>query len=181
MKKWLLGLLTAMMAVSLAACTPTTEKQKETKSAEEVQAQIGAQTTGGASDKVPDPNVAPVAIISVYHKGDGDTLVQDMDSLDDDVLDPQALVDKMTEYGIFTEGTQVLDFNTTGEDDNKTAVLNLNQAENNEGVSDNAFLVEIGNTFVENFELSSLTLQVNGKDLAGAVDLAYEADYENID
>ena len=39
------------------------------------------------------------------------------------------------------------------EDDNKTAVLNLNQAENNEGVSDNAFLVEIGNTFVENFEL----------------------------
>ena len=66
-------------------------------------------------------------------------------------------------YGIFTEGTEVLDFNITGEDDNKTAVLNLNQAENNEGVSDNAFLVEIGNTFVENFELSKLTLQVNGK------------------
>ncbi|MFQ7421304.1 MAG: hypothetical protein ACLRNZ_16480 [Blautia massiliensis (ex Durand et al. 2017)] len=35
-----------------------------------------AQTTGGASDKVPDPNVAPVAIISIYHKGDGDSLVQ---------------------------------------------------------------------------------------------------------
>ena len=33
MKKWLLGLLTAMVAVSLAACTPTTDKQKETKSA----------------------------------------------------------------------------------------------------------------------------------------------------
>ena len=42
------------------------------------------------------------------------------------------------EYGIFTEGTEVLDFNITGEDDNKTAVLNLNQAENNEGVSDPA-------------------------------------------
>ena len=68
-----ISLLTAMMAVSLAACTPTTDKQKETKSAEEVQAQIEAQTTGGASDKVPDPNVAPVAIISVYHKGDGDS------------------------------------------------------------------------------------------------------------
>ena len=166
MKKWLLGLLTAMMAVSLAACTPTTEKQKETKSAAEAQTQMEAQTTGGASDKVPDPNVAPVAIISIYHKGDGDSLVQDMDSLDSD---------------IFTEGTEVLDFNITGEDDNKTAVLNLNQAENNEGVSDNAFLVEIGNTFVENFELSKLTLQVNGKDLAGAADLSYEADYENVD
>ncbi|MFQ7421305.1 MAG: GerMN domain-containing protein [Blautia massiliensis (ex Durand et al. 2017)] len=104
-----------------------------------------------------------------------------MDSLDSDELDPQALVNKMMEYGIFTEGTEVLDFNITGEDDNKTAVLNLNQAENNEGVSDNAFLVEIGNTFVENFELSKLTLQVNGKDLAGAADLSYEADYENVD
>ena len=45
MKKWLLGLLTAMMAVSLAACTPTTEKQKETKSAAEAQTQMEAQTT----------------------------------------------------------------------------------------------------------------------------------------
>ena len=115
MKKWLLGLLTAMMAVSLAACTPTTEKLKETKSAAEAQTQMEAQTTGGASDKVPDPNVAPVAIISIYHKGDGDSLVQDMDSLDSDELDPQALVNKMMEYGIFTEGTEVLDFNITGE------------------------------------------------------------------
>ena len=116
MKKWLLGLLTAMMAVSLAACTPTTEKKQETTTtaAAAKQEQIEAQTTGGASDKVPDPNVAPVAIISVYHKGDGDSLVQDMDSLDNDELDPQALVSKMTEYGIFTEGTQVLNFNITG-------------------------------------------------------------------
>lgn len=29
MKKWLLGLLTAMMAVSLAACTPTTERNRK--------------------------------------------------------------------------------------------------------------------------------------------------------
>lgn len=29
MKKWLLGMMAAVMAVSLAACTPTTEKQKE--------------------------------------------------------------------------------------------------------------------------------------------------------
>ena len=181
MKKWLLGLLTAMMAVSLAACTPTTEKKQETTAAAAKQEQIEAQTTGGASDKVPDPNVAPVAIISVYHKGDGDSLVQDMDSLDNDELDPQALVSKMTEYGIFTEGTQVLNFNITGEGDVKKAVLDLNKVENDEGVSDSVFLVEIGNTFVENFELSKLALQVNGKDLAGATDLSYEADYENVD
>ena len=174
MKKWLLGLLTAMMAVSLAACTPTTEKKQETTTtaAAAKQEQIEAQTTGGASDKVPDPNVAPVAIISVY---------QDMDSLDNDELDPQALVSKMTEYGIFTEGTQVLNFNITGEGDVKKAVLDLNKVENDEGVSDSVFLVEIGNTFIENFELSSLTLKENGADLAGATDLTYVADYENVD
>ena len=92
MKKWLLGLLTAMMAVSLAACTPTTEKKQETTTTAAKQEQIEAQTTGGASDKVPDPNVAPVAIISVYHKGDGDSLVQDMDSLDNDELDRKSVV-----------------------------------------------------------------------------------------
>ena len=101
--------------------------------------------------------------------------------MDNDELDPQALVSKMTEYGIFTEGTQVLNFNITGEGDVKKAVLDLNKVENDEGVSDSVFLVEIGNTFVENFELSKLTLQVNGKDLAGAADLSYEADYENVD
>ena len=105
-----------------------------------------------------------------------------MDSLDSDELDRKALVNKMMEYGIFTEGTEVLDFNITGEDDNKTAVLNLNQAKrNDEGVSDSVFLVEIGNTFIENFELSSLTLKENGADLAGATDLTYVADYENVD
>ena len=29
MKKWLIGVMTVLMAVSLAACTPTTEKQKK--------------------------------------------------------------------------------------------------------------------------------------------------------
>jgi len=101
--------------------------------------------------------------------------------LDNDELDPQALVSKMTEYGIFTEGTQVLNFNITGEGDVKKAILDLNKVENDEGVSDSVFLVEIGNTFIENFELSSLTLKENGADLAGATDLTYVADYENVD
>ena len=36
----------------------------------------------------------------------------------------------------------------------RQAVLDLNKVENDEGVSDSVFLVEIGNTFIENFELS---------------------------
>ena len=188
MKKWLLGLLTAMMAVSLAACTPTTDKQKETKSAEEVQAQIEAQTTGGASDKVPDPNVAPVAIISIYHKGDGDSLVQDMDSLDTEGLDAQLLVDKLIESGVLTDGTEVLSFDIEGKDENAVGTLDLNQAESAEGCSDKMFLTEIGNTFTENFELSKLKLKVNGGNYEGD-DIkqgdsdyrTYNADYESVE
>ena len=180
MKKLMMGVMLAAMAFALAACTPTTEKQKENTTAAADMETI-PMTTGGASDKVPDPNVAPVAVISVYHKGDGDSLVQEMDSLDDDNLDAQALVDKMVEYGIFKEGTEVLSFDKTGEGENSKAVLNLNQAENNEGVSDTQFLVEIGNTFIENFELASLKIQVNGKDMAGAENLSYVTDFESVE
>ncbi len=182
MKKWLLGLMAAMMAVSLAACTPTTEKKKEeTTAAAENSGPAVVPTTGGASDKVPDPNIEPVAVISVYHKGAGDSLVQEMDSLEDDDLNAQALVDKMVEYGIFTEGTEVIAFNKTGEEENAKGVLNLNQAENKEGVSDAQFLVEIGNTFIENFELSTLTVQIDGQDMEGASALEYVTAFEDVE
>ena len=72
MKKWLIGVMTVLMAVSLAACTPTTEKQKkETTAAAAAKSQedMVPPSTGGASDKVPDPNVMPVAVISIYHGG----------------------------------------------------------------------------------------------------------------
>ena len=182
MKKWLLGLMAAVMAASLAACTPTTQKQKETtKAAAENSAPAVVSTTGGASDKVPDPNVAPVAVISVYHKGDGDSLVQEMDSLDDDDLNAQALVDRMIGYGVFTEGTEVISFDKTGEEENAKGVLNLNQAKNNEGVTETQFLVEIGNTFIENFELSTLTVQINGQDMEGASALEYVTAFEDVE
>ena len=69
----------------------------------------------------------------------------------------RALVDRMIGYGVFTEGTEVISFDKTGEEENAKGVLNLNQAKNNEGVTETQFLVEIGNTFIENFELSTLT------------------------
>ena len=187
MKKWLLGAMAVLMAVSLAACTPTTEKQKKestaasAKSAEE----IVPPSTGGASDKVPDPNVKPVAIISVYH-GDNGTLIQDMDSLDVEGLDAQLLVDKLVEFGVLTEGTEVLNFDIEGEGEEAVGTLDLNKAESGEGCSDEMFLTEIGNTFTDNFELLKLKLQVNGADYDGEAAPAdgyqtYNADYESVE
>jgi hypothetical protein len=182
MKKWILGVMAVCMAVSLAACTPTTEKQrKQAAAATEGQKPTSPQTTGGASDKVPDPDVMPVAIISIYHKGNGDGLEQSMDSLDTEELDAQLLVSKMMEYNIFTDGTMVLSFSIEGEGENSMGTLDLNQAEKGEEVSDAQFLVEIGNTFIENFELDKLKVTVNGEQLPGAEELSYENDYEMVE
>ncbi len=191
MKKWLLGVMAVLMAASLAACTPTTEKQKQetTAAAGEVsQEPVVTQETGGASDKVPDPNVMPVAVVSIYHKGDGDSMTQDMDSLESEGLDAQLLVDKLVEYGVLTEGTQVLGFDISGEGETAEGVLDLNQAESGEGCSDEMFLTEIGNTFIENFELAQLKLKVNGGNFAGDTIqqadgdyLTYNAEYEMVE
>ena len=191
MKKWLLGVMAVLMAASLAACTPTTEKQKQetTAAAGEVsQEPVVTQETGGASDKVPDPNVMPVAVVSIYHKGDGDSMTQDMDSLESEGLDAQLLVDKLVEYGVLTEGTQVLSFDISGEGETAEGVLDLNQAESGEGCYDEMFLTEIGNTFIENFELAQLKLKVNGGNFAGDTIqqadgdyLTYNAEYEMVE
>ena len=189
MKRWLIGAKAVMMAVSLAACTPTTEKQKKqtTQAAKDTQ-EIVPQSTGGASDKVPDPNVMPVAVVSIYHGGDSDSLVQDMDSLDTEGLDAQLLVDKLIEYGVLTQGTKVLSFDIQGKEEDSVGTLDLNQAESAEGVSDEMFLTEIGNTFTENFELGKLKLKVNGGNYQGSSIkqgdndfLSYRTDYDSVE
>lgn len=178
MKKWILGVMAALMAVSLAACTPTPEKQKE-EAVETTAAQqdIVPQSTGGASDKVPDPNVAPVAIVSIYHKGDGDSMVQDMDSLESEEIDAQMLVSKLMDYNVLTDGTMVQTFAIEEEGEELIGTLDLNQAVSGEGVSDAMLLTEIGNTFIENFELSQLKITVNGENYRGETIQQGDDDY----
>lgn len=188
MKKWLIGVMAVVTAVSLVACTPTTEKNKSetTTATTAIPDDMIPQTTGGVSDKVPDPNVKPVAVISIYHGGSG-SLTQDMDSLDSEELDAQLLVDKLTEFGVLTEGTEVLSFDVQGGEEDAVGTLNLNKADSAEGCSDQMFLTEIGNTFTENFELVKLKLKVNGanfqgKDVQHGDDdyLTYNTDYESV-
>ena len=179
MKKWLVGLTAAAMAFSLAACTPTTQKQAETTAAQTgTETAMVPQTTGGAADKVPDPNVEPVAVVSIYHKGDSDGLVQDMDALSSEKMDARELVLKLVDYGVLTEGTDVLSFTVEKEGtEDAEGVLDLNQAVSAEGCSDEMFLTEIGNTFTENFELARLKLTVNGANYQGDEITQGDGDY----
>ena len=187
MKKVIMGIMLAVMAVSLAACTPTTEKQKNTTTTAETMEPIPV-TTGGASDKVPDPNVKPVAVISIYHgSDDSDGIVQDMDALDTEGLDAQLLVDKLVEYGVLTKGTKVLSFEIEGEGETATATLDLSQLKSEEGCSDRMLLAEVGNTFIDNFELKTIKVKVNGGNFEGkdiqqqdSDVLEYESDFEDM-
>ena len=168
MKKVLAIILSAVLAAALGACSPTTEQPQTAAQTGEMEMPEVPMTTGGASDKVPDPNVEPVAIIAVYHGSDvDDSIVQSMDSLTTEDMDAQEMVDKLVEYGVLTEGTQVLSFAIDGEGENAAGTLDLSQAVSEEGASDEMFLAELGNTFIENYQLATLKLLVNGENYSG--------------
>lgn len=164
MKKIAILFVGALTVLSLAACTPTTEKNSGTEPSVEV---VG---TGGASDKVPDPNVAPMDVISVYYQNEGKTgLDKEMDAVDK--LTEQALVDKLIEYGQLPEGTKAVSFKV----DNKVGTLDISELPQMGETEANLTKVAIGNTFIENFELDDLKLMIDGKEYE---DLKYERDYE---
>ena len=60
-----------------------------------------------------------------------------------------------------------MSFTVEGEDENAAGTLDLNQAVSGEGGSDEMFLAEIGNTFIENYQLATLKLLVNGANYSG--------------
>ncbi|MDK2967789.1 GerMN domain-containing protein [Lacrimispora sp.] len=174
MKRIILFLMSAMLMVFLAACTPTQPKMETTPPDPQVMA-----STGGASDKVPDPNAEPMEIISVYSMNDDKTgLNQAMDAVDK--LTAESLVSKLIEYGVLEEGTTVLKYESA----DGVGTLDLSAVPKSD---DKLIITAIGNTFVENFELSKLKLLVNGKNYSndsiklGDNDyLEYEKDYKEI-
>ena len=200
MKKITMCLLSAMAVLSLAACTPTPEKQAETAETFETEA------AGGAEDKVPDPNAPTLSTISVYALNDEKTgLVQEMDGVE--TLDAQSVLASLIEYKVLPEDTLVLGFYIPGENDESgaeaeesaaetsaakessasstpdmssntpefdLAVLNISQIPD-----DNKDLViaAIGNTFTENFGIGTLQIQVMDEQVA---EVSYNEDYKNL-
>ena len=177
MKKFIMCFVGAMLVLSLAACTPTPVKQSESATEPMVEA-----STGGASDKVPDPNVEPMEIISVYSSNEDATgLNQAMDAVDE--LTAQSLVDKLIEYGVLEEGTEVLNFDTK----DGVGTLDLSNVPRSGTSGEMLMLTAFGNTFTEIFELDKLKLRVNGKNYSsGHIEhgdndyLEYNRDYKKM-
>lgn len=167
MKRFIMSLAGAMLVLALAACSPTHVKKTQSETEP-----LAEASTGGASDKVPDPNVEPMEIISVYSpNNEDDGLNQAMDAVDE--LTAQALVDKLIEYNVLADDCKILKFEMT----DGVATLDLSGVPEGSDDEKTLILAAIGNTFTENFELGTLKILVNGENLK---DLEFNRDYKKI-
>ena len=183
MKKFALFMTGAMLAMSMAACSPT---QKETAPAGAAEA-----STGGAEDKVPDPTTEVLEIASIYVPDEERTgLIQNMDGVS--VLDAESLVAKLVEYGVLPEGCQVLSYEATGEAENaadgpgeaadvsvaESAVIDLSDIPDGDSIDTQLITAAIGNTITENLGVRSLTIEENGSVFADGV--TFQNEYETL-
>ena len=179
MKKLVMGLLGAMMVLSLAACTPTTEKNKtgEVKEPETEAVETTADAGPGVVTGRPVDQDAPdLTMVSVYSVSeDGSKIEGTMDSVE--TLDAQSLTDLLIQYGVLDDGTKAVSFTTEesvasteagpGVSADSTvaekATLELSQfpSENQEKV-----LQAVANTFCENMNAETITIKVDGQTLA---------------
>lgn len=171
MKKIMCILTSVVLAFSLAACTPTTEKN-----AKRSQPPAGAEnqaTVDGAAEKASNAEPITTTTVCIYSvKEDKSGLKQNMDAIDGTELDAQLLIDKMAELGVIEEGIKVLSF------EQKKDVLTLDLsslAKKNDAQVQTA----IANTFLQNYEADSaeLVLSVAGEQV-GSAGIKYNRDYK---
>lgn len=179
MKKMMLILAGTAMAVSLAACSPTdVSTQTAAGNGEEgmtVEASI-EETEREVVEKLPDADAAPMAQVSVFTiKEDKTGLSQNMDAVDSEdgeTVDAQLLIDKMIEYGVLEEGTEVLSFSKDG-----TAVtVDLSAMPDQDDVLEQT---AVANTLLQNYEADTLNLTVNGE-AVGNGSFEFNKSYKNM-
>lgn len=179
MKKLVMGLLGAMMILSLAACTPTTEKNKTGEVKEPQQEDVVESTAdagpGVVTGRPVDEDAPDLTMVSVYSIGEDGKIAGTMDSVE--TLDAQSLVDLLAQYGVLDDGTKAVSFTTEGTAASQeagpgvtsdttvaaTATLELSQfpSENQEQV-----LQAVANTFCENMDTETITIKADGQTLA---------------
>ncbi len=114
MKRAIMCFIGAMMVFSLAACTPTTEKNKtgEVKQTE-AQGPTSTQGPGVVTDKNPDMDAPQLEVVSIYAPAeDGSKLNVKMESVE--TLDAQSLVDLLIQYNVLADGTKAVSYKTEG-------------------------------------------------------------------
>lgn len=170
MKKLVMSFIGALMILSLAACTPTTEKNKTGE----------VKPSSGIADKNPDLFAPTLDVIVVYQVSEDGTKIEGtMDAIDE--LNPQALLDSLIEYKVLDEGTSLISYEEVGRvDEVGPSVVEIPGVEIDNSMTDqivldlsglpeaNRDLVidAVANTFLENMHAVRLTLKVNGEVVA---------------
>lgn len=169
MKKITIGLLGAMMAISLAACTPT-EKNIQPENVVQAQGQMEVPETTEkvVVEKVGEEGAPVYEMAFIYYENEEGTdlerVIEDVEAVDEEVIN-----DLLIQYGVLPEGTEVLSFEITGgeaagpgaevseEAEARVGTLDLSQAPESELLTD-----AVVETYLENFELDEVDLLING-------------------
>lgn len=177
MKRFLILLAGAMMAVSLAACTPTTQKNQTGQTRTGAPEGVEKQTTvDGRAEKLEqsgNSDEGPSTTVCIYTvNSDKSGLKQNMDAVDGEELDAQILMDKMAELGVVEEGIKVQNFELS----NGVITMDLSALQ---GSNDKLVLTAVTNTFLQNYEAETLKLSVNGTAVSGE-DLVFVKEYKTL-
>lgn len=177
MKRFLILLAGVMMAASLAACTPTTQKDASGQTRTGAPAGVENQTTvDGKAEKLAQSGNSdedPAITVCIYTlRTDKAGLRQTMDAVDGEELNAQLLMDKMAELEVVEEGIKVQNFEL------KNGVITMDLSALKDS-GNKVVLAAIANTFIENYEAESLKLSVNGTAVSDA-DLVYTKEYKKI-
>lgn len=200
MRRFAMGLAAGILAFGLlTACAPT-----EVDDSQRPATSFSPETTPPfVYDRTPDPNLPSMEMMFIFRvssDGAGMERVQ----FDEEEMNEQVLLDKLIEFGVLDEGTEILSFEIEGEAPAGpgsageaagggsaggeligTLDLSAVPAQPDED-AETMMLNAIGNTFIENYELNKLKLLVNGVNYSGSHVtlgdddyLEYDPDYVN--
>lgn len=187
MKKMKILFVTMIAACALVACSQTDSKQvNSTQGSRETSAlPSGAKETFAME---PDETME---LVSVYRAGsDAETLERVLTYVE--VLDEQALVDKLVEFGVLDEGIEVLSFEIVGgtrmgpgmaeneavDEGDRIGYLDLSKAPTVSSAEDEKVILNaLSATFEDNYELDKVKLTVNGENYQSEYTSQGDEDY----
>ena len=115
----------------------------------------------------------PTVTVCIYTvNADKTGLAQNIDAVDGEELDAQALVNKMIELGVIEEGITVTKF------ENKDGALTL-ELSALQGAKDDLIVTAVANTFIQNYEADTLSLTVAGEKI-GSGDLTFNKEFKKL-
>ncbi len=180
-RKTLWCMLTAVtVAVSATACSPSrsTSDGPAEPPADVVAAAATSEANVPPGDRNPEVTEPGLDILIIFRSSDG-TSLERVTSFAESV-DEQVIVDKLIEYGVLEEGTDILSFEISEEADPNSEVessgpmgggastrighLDLSMLPETADENEKQILLNcITGSFMENFALDGLELSVNGE------------------